>query len=489
MLLRELVTAIPDDFLVDLRLPQQADIEIKHLAYDSRRVEAGSLFFAIPGTQTNGARFIPEAVARGAVAVISEQSPDSDNRIPWVTVRRIRAVMSLAANHFFGHAAQELVLVGVTGTNGKTTTAYLLHSILSQAAPTLLLGTVHTVVGRTSSPARLTTPESVDLHRAFREALDAGCRFGVLEVSSHSLALDRTYGCPIPAAVFTNLTQDHLDFHGTMEDYFAAKRRLFDSRFNPGLRLSVVNGDDPWGQRLLADLPQATTYGLAWHHHVRVVHRQTTNEGTRLRLIWDDGELLLESRLIGNHNVYNILAAATTALLLGLEPELVRRGVAALTSVPGRFEKVPVERPYTVVIDYAHTPDALANVLKLARQMTSKRLICVFGCGGDRDRGKRPLMGEIAARLADLVIVTSDNPRTEDPDAVIDDIVAGIPPEADHVERITDRRSAIRRALRIAQAGDFILLAGKGHEDYQEIGTERIPFDERVVVQEELCLL
>lgn len=487
MKLRTLLESLPAEWIKEVSGLRGAGPEIHHLAYDSRRVGPGSLFFAVTGFQTDGNRYVAEAVAAGAEAVVSERRRTDETDLPWIRVDRIRAVMSLLAARFCEEPARRLRLVGVTGTNGKTTTAYLLHSIFSREAPSLLLGTVEYIVGRRRAKSTLTTPESVDIQTSLREAVDAGCRYGVLEVSSHSLALDRTYGCPIPVAVFTNLSQDHLDFHGTMENYFAAKARLFDSTINPGLRHAVVNGDDVWGGRLAQLVPNAVTYGLSPHNHYRAVDRRITAEGTRLRIVTPRSQFELTSHLVGTHNVYNILAAVAAADVLDLSVETIREGLASLQRVPGRFEKVPVDRPFTVIIDYAHTPDALANVLKLAREVTTGRLICLFGCGGDRDRAKRPQMGALAVRLADYVIVTSDNPRSEDPDAIINDIFAGIPAGADNVERVTDRRLAIRRALETAEPGDLVLLAGKGHEDCQEIAGHRYPFDERQVVQEVLC--
>ncbi|GAB4230259.1 MAG: UDP-N-acetylmuramoyl-L-alanyl-D-glutamate--2,6-diaminopimelate ligase [Acidobacteriota bacterium] len=487
MKLRTLLESLPAEWIAGVCGVDEDGPEIHHLAYDSRRVRPGSLFFAITGFQTDGNRYVPEAAAAGAVAVVSERAPAGGTDLPWIQVDRIRAAMSLLAARFYGEPARRLRLVGITGTNGKTTTAYLLHSIFAQEAPSLLLGTVEYIVGGRRHKSRLTTPESVDIQASLREAVDAGCRYGVMEVSSHSLALDRTYGCPIPVAVFTNLSQDHLDFHGTMEHYFAAKARLFDTAVNPGLLHAIVNGDDVWGGQLIRLAPRVVTYGLAPQNTFRAVDRRITAEGTRMRVVTPRGEFELESSLVGTHNVYNLLAAVAAADALGLPVETIRAGLLALQRVPGRFERVPVDRPFTVIIDYAHTPDALANVLKLARQVTAGRLICLFGCGGDRDRAKRPQMGAIAVRLADQVIVTSDNPRSEDPDAIIDDIFTGIPADAEHVARVTDRREAIRRALAMAEPGDLVLLAGKGHEDYQEISGQRYPFDERQVVQEVLC--
>ncbi len=448
----------------------------------------GTLFFAISGTRTDGHLYLDQALAKGARAVVSEGPRRVPESVSWIRVRSIRRVMALASDSFYGHPSRKLRLVGITGTNGKTTTAYLIHAILNTETKSLMLGTIQSMVGDSVAPSKLTTPESFDIQAALRQGWEAGCRAGVLEVSSHALTLDRTFGCHFPVAVFTNLTQDHLDFHATFGDYFEAKKRLFDPAYNPGLEHSVINGDDEWGSRLALQAPGAVTFGLAPEREVRAATYETSVEGTRIEIRWPGRSLEVESRLVGRHNVYNILAAASACSALGISDAAIREGIARLQVVPGRFEILELDRPYAVVIDYAHSPDALENVLRLAREVTTGRLICVFGCGGDRDRSKRPLMGAIAAGLADLILVTSDNPRTEDPEAIIAEILDGIRSRTPNVLVITDRRSAIRQALDLARERDLVLLAGKGHETYQEVGTRRFPFDERQVVREALCL-
>jgi UDP-N-acetylmuramoyl-L-alanyl-D-glutamate--2,6-diaminopimelate ligase len=485
MKLRKLLSGIPQDWIIETAC--DTDPEISDLAYDSRKVTEGSLFFAIRGTVTDGHRFLSDVQERGAAGVVSELAPRDDLALCWVRVGSVRRTMAILADRFNGSPSRAMKLVGVTGTNGKTTTAYLVHSILNTDSNAVMMGTVETVIGDSVTESKLTTPESVDIQHWLRRGLDAGCDSGVVEVSSHALFLDRAYGCRFQAAVFTNLTQDHLDFHTTLEDYFGAKQRLFDPSYNPGLEHSIINGDDPFGKRLLEVAPGAVSFGLGTGHDVTVAGYRTSVEGTELEVHAFGRRIELKSSLVGRHNVYNILGATAACSAIGIEDSRIRDGLARLRCVPGRFEKVDLDRPFTVVVDYAHTPDALENVLRLARELNPRRLICVFGCGGDRDRGKRPLMGSIGIRGADIAIVTSDNPRTEDPDRIIDDIIEGVDNSSARVERITLRREAIRKALELAREGDLVLLAGKGHETYQDIGGRRIHFDEREIVREELC--
>ncbi len=480
-----MLSGLPQDWIIETAC--ETDPEISDLAYDSRKVTEGSLFFAIRGNVTDGHRFLADAAGRGAAGVVSELPHQGDQALCWVRVGSARRSMALLADRFNASPSQEMKLVGVTGTNGKTTTAYLVHSILNTHSNAVMMGTVETVIGNSGSESKLTTPESVDIQRWLRLGLDAGCDSGVLEVSSHALFLDRAFGCRFQAAVFTNLTQDHLDFHTTLEDYFGAKRRLFDPSYNPGLEHSIINGDDSFGRRLLEIAPGAISYGLGAGHNVTVASYRTSVAGTELQVEAFGRRLELKSSLAGRHNVYNILGATAACSAIGIEDSQIRNGIERLRCVPGRFEKIDLERPFAVVIDYAHTPDALENVLRLARELNPLRLICVFGCGGDRDRSKRPKMGSIGTGGSDIAIVTSDNPRTEDPDRIIDDIFQGIERPTARVERITLRREAIRRALELAREGDLVLLAGKGHETYQDIGGCRIDFDEREIVREELC--
>ena len=466
---------------------EAGDPEIESLAYDSRRAGAGSLFFAIQGFRSDGHLYLDQALKRGAVAVASQRpAPDGCGYV-WIQVSCIRRFMASVADHFFGHPSSKLRLVGITGTNGKTTTAFLVHAIMSQGEPSLVMGTLGARLDGRSWPSERTTPESIDIQAILNQATEAGCVRGVMEVSSHSLALNRVYGCRFPVAVFTNLTQDHLDFHRTRENYLRSKRLLFQSEYNPGLAWSVINHDDPASRRLRPE-GEAVTFGMTPEAQIRPLTRKTTVDGTWLELECRGRRLALSSPLVGDHNLYNIMAAVAACHALGIPDRQICSGISSLDRVPGRFEKVDVDRDYTVVVDYAHTPDALENVLRLARGLASSRVLCVFGCGGDRDTSKRPRMGEIATRQSDWAILTTDNPRSEDPEVILQQIRAGIPPERDNFETITDRREAIGRVVELARTGDLVLVAGKGQETYQEIQGNRIPFDDREVVRNSVCL-
>jgi UDP-N-acetylmuramoyl-L-alanyl-D-glutamate--2,6-diaminopimelate ligase len=402
--------------------------------------------------------------------------------VPQLVVDDARVAMAVAADVFFGEPTKELVVAGVTGTNGKTTTAYLLWSILDAAGQRPgLLGTVESRVGGEVRPVVRTTPEAIDLQRTFRELLDAGDRSVALEASSHASTLRRLDRVRFDALVFTNLTQDHLDFHGTMEDYYAAKRRLFTGAAPPP---AAVNVGDEAGRRLAEELAETrraplVTFGFADDAEIRPEGLVLDGSGARFRA----GGMELHTTLRGRFNVENVLGAVAAAQLLDVDDGEIAAGVAATTGVPGRFEAVDEGQPFTVLVDYAHTPDSLDNVLRSARDLTTGRLLVVFGAGGDRDRGKRPLMGKVAADLADLVVVTSDNPRSEEPLAIIQDVLQGTGTE---VEIDPDRRSAIRSTLAQAEAGDVVVIAGKGHEQGQEIGSEKLPFDDREVAREAL---
>ena len=466
---------------------EAGDPEIESLAYDSRHAAPGSLFFAIRGFQSDGHLYLDQALKRGAVAVASQRPAPADCAFSWIQVSRIRRFMASVADHFFGRPSARLRLVGITGTNGKTTTASLVHSILSQGEPALVMGTLGARLDGRNWASERTTPESVDIQSILSQAVEAGCSRGVMEVSSHSLALDRAYGCRFPVAVFTNLTRDHLDFHHTFENYLRSKRLLFQSDYNSGLTWSVINHDDPASRRLDPE-GEAVTFGMTPEAQVHPKGQKTTVDGTRLELECRERRLTLRSPLVGDHNLYNIMAAVAACHSLGIPDRQICRGISSLERVPGRFEKVDVDRDYTVVVDYAHTPDALENVLRLARGLTSNRVLCVFGCGGDRDASKRPQMGEIATRKSDWAILTTDNPRSEDPEVILRQIRAGIPPARDNFETITDRREAISRVVELARTGDLVVVAGKGQETYQEIQGIRLPFDDREVVRDSVCL-
>lgn len=457
---------------------------VSGIAYDSRRVEPGFLFVAIKGFRTDGHLYIREALERGAAGVILEKRVSLPGGVPWAQVPNSRRALALIAARFFGHPSRFLSLTGVTGTNGKTTTTHMLAAIYRQRGQVGLIGTIYNLVGDRILPVDHTTPEAVELQKLLREMVDAGVANAVMEVSSHALALSRVEGSRFAAAVFTNLSQDHLDFHPTLEDYFAAKAKLF--RMLSPTSPAVINHDDPWGRELTRlSTGKVITYGLGKDCDVRAVHVTVHSDGVSFRVESTWGSFPVRLRLTGMFNVYNALAAAACSLVQGFSPGEVRKGLADLRGVPGRFERVDRGQDFVVIVDYAHTPDGLANVLRAARQIAAGRLMVVFGCGGDRDRKKRPLMGEVAVRNADLTIITSDNPRTEEPMAIIKEIEHGarkVPGGRYLVE--PDRRRAIRAALQIARGSDVIVVAGKGHEDYQIIGEERLPFDDRQVVAE-----
>ena len=454
--------------------------EITGLAYDTRTVEPGTLFFCVPGFTRDGHEFAPDAIARGAAALVVERPLNLS--VPEVRVPSVRAAMAPAAAAFYADPTAELETLGVTGTNGKTTTAFLVGALLeAHGRQTGLLGTVKSVIGGAERAVERTTPEAIDLQRTFREMLDAGDVACAMEVSSHALELHRADAIHFAAAIFTNLTQDHLDFHQTMERYYGAKRRLFE----PGrARHCVVNVDDPYGARLAAELPGAATYAVDREATYRATDLHTDLNGSRFTVHGPDGAVALNSPLPGRFNVYNVLAALAAVRALGVPLDVAARALETAGHVPGRFQPVDAGQDFAVLVDYAHTPDSLENVLRAARGLTDGRLHVVFGCGGDRDRGKRPMMGEIAKRLADRVIVTSDNPRSEDPDAIIDEILAGSGTEVEHD---VDRRNAIAAAIASAGAGDVVVIAGKGHEQGQEFeGGRKLPFDDVTVARDAL---
>jgi UDP-N-acetylmuramoyl-L-alanyl-D-glutamate--2,6-diaminopimelate ligase len=463
--------------------------EITGLEYDSRRVKPGDLFVAMRGEASDGNRFIEKAIAGGAVAVVT----DSDHQpagVAWARVQHGRRALAALSANFYKHPASKLGLTGITGTNGKSTTAFLVESILRAAGRTgALVGTIEYHIGDKVLPAPHTTPESLDLQRIFCEALLSGGSEVVMEVSSHALAQQRTYAIPFDVAVFTNLTRDHLDYHKSMEEYFSAKKILFIGDGAAPPRVAVLNADDSYGVELAGfcrGQSQVLTYGLSKgdFHASRV---EITPRGTRFELNTPSGTVPISSPLIGRVNVYNILAASAAAFARGCSLQTIAEGVAALRRVPGRFERVDCAQPFTVVVDYAHTDDALRNLTSLAREFvkqSSGRVITVFGCGGDRDRSKRPLMGEAAGTGSDFVVLTSDNPRSEDPLSIINDAVVGLQRSGTKFKTEPDRRAAIRLAVSEARAGDIVLIAGKGHEQVQILRTGTIPFDDRTVAAE-----
>jgi UDP-N-acetylmuramoyl-L-alanyl-D-glutamate--2,6-diaminopimelate ligase len=450
--------------------------EITELAYDARRVQPGVLFFCVPGGRVDGHDFAPEAVERGAAALVVERPLDLP--VPQLVVPSARAAMAVAADVFYGSPTRDLVVAGVTGTSGKTTTAYLLHAILDAAGlRPALLGTVESRIGTETIPAMRTTAEAIDLQRAFRRMLDAGHGSCAMEATSHGSELHRLDRVRFSALVFTNLGRDHLDFHGTLERYYAAKRRLFVEGSPP----AAVNVGDAHGVRLADELRRLghaplVTFGWDRGADVHPDEHEQTASGTRLRV----GDLDVRTRLLGGFNVENVLGAVAAARLLDLPDAAIATGIGSVAGVPGRFEAIDEGQPFAVVVDYAHKPDALEQVLRAARELAEQRVICVFGCGGDRDRGKRPVMGRIASELADLVIVTTDNPRSEDPAAIVAEVVTGATAP---LEVELDRRSAIEHAVELAQPGDVVVIAGRGHEREQELADHRTPFDDRDVAR------
>jgi UDP-N-acetylmuramoyl-L-alanyl-D-glutamate--2,6-diaminopimelate ligase len=485
--------------------PTADALEIGALAYDSRRVEPGALFFCVSGLQADGHEFAESAVAGGAVALVVERPLGLG--VPELLVQSSRAAMAPIAARFYGEPSNELRVIGVTGTNGKTTTAHLVRALLEAEGERCgLLGTVESVVAGERRQATRTTPEAIDLQADFRAMLDGGERWCAMEVSSHALALGRTDHVRFAAAIFTNLTQDHLDFHNSMEDYFQAKRLLFApvaGGTRPGMEASlessegtpavkVVNLDDPYGRRLASELEDVVTFAIDTDADYRAREVQIDLDGSRFELDTPAGTHALSIPAPGRFNVSNGLAALAATHTLGGDLDTLIAALQRGVRVPGRVESVEAGQGFAVLVDYAHTPDSLRNVLSTAHEVGRGRVICVFGAGGDRDRGKRPLMGEIGARLADVLLVTSDNPRSEDPQTIIAEIMAGVerasrPPGAPPVAAEVDRRAAIERAVALAEPGDVLVIAGKGHEQGQELaGGVKIPFDDVAVAREAL---
>jgi UDP-N-acetylmuramoyl-L-alanyl-D-glutamate--2,6-diaminopimelate ligase len=463
---------------------------VARIASDSRRVEPGDCFVAIPGLKQDARRFASEAVARGATLVVTEGAP-LDVAAPQILVPSARRALARLAAVYYNHPSRRLTLVGITGTNGKTTTSYLVEALLrARRLRTGVIGTIQYVVGDERRPAGQTTPEALEIQAMLARMLETGVGGVAMEVSSHALVLDRVQELAFDVAVFTNLTQDHLDFHGSLEAYARAKRHLFELLADSPKprRTAVVNADDPAGLRMVQGLALSVlSFGLGQDAAVHAVEHASTIDGIRLTVATPLGRLSLPSPLIGEHNVLNLLGAVAVGLALEMEPPAIAAALAGVDTVPGRFEQVRAGQPFLVVVDYAHTPDALERVLATARKLTRGRLAVVFGCGGDRDRGKRPLMGAIAARLCDRAWVTSDNPRSELPEAIIEEILGGIRGagiDASRVVSLPDRHRAIGAALRWAGAGDAVVIAGKGHETYQIVGANVLPFDDREVARQ-----
>ncbi len=461
------------------------------VTHDSRRVTPGTVFVALRGLKIDGVAFAPQAIAAGAAAIVSESPAQGPVDVAWITVPDARLALAHLAAEFNGHPSRQMRVVGITGTNGKTTTAYLINAIMEAAGIKCgLMGTVLYRIGDRDFEATRTTPEAPEVQGFMKEMVTAGCRACVMEVSSHALALRRVDGIRFAAAIFTNLTRDHLDFHTGMDDYFAAKRRLFDML--PDDAPAVINIDDPRGASLVDAVKRPVTYGLTKSADVAPGSLSYSLEGLQFDVRSPRGPIRVRSRLVGRPNVYNILAAIATASALDVPTEAIEQGLEQLSGVPGRFEVASsTADDVTVVVDYAHTDDALRNLLETARPVAQRRLITVFGAGGDRDKTKRPLMGMVAARLSDVVVITSDNPRTEDPSRIIEEVKRGADAETrqSRAEVLTrlDRREAIQDAVGMAEPGDVVLVAGKGHEKYQEVGGRTFAFDDVEVAREALA--
>src|SRR3984957_6775155 len=475
-------------------LAQSGDPGVTGVEYDSRRVKPGTVFVAMRGESSDGNRFIDQAISAGAVAIVTDSAQEKVRpNVAWALVPHGRRALARLSANFFKRPAERMAVTGITGTNGKSTTTFLLESILTAAGrKSALIGTIeYHVVGKVL-PAPHTTPESLELNRIFNEALSQGATDAVMEVSSHALAQERVYGVPFDVAVFTNLTRDHLDYHKTMEEYFAAKQVLFEGCGTDPPRAVVTNVDDEYGAKLAEFSRKRSSLVLKYGWERGELHAEKveiTTRGTRFDLVMPEGKIPVFSALIGRVNVYNILAAAGAAYARGCKREEIAGGIEKLACVPGRFERVDCNQPFTVVVDYAHTDDALRNLTALGRELVSGgkgRVLTVFGCGGDRDRNKRPLMGEAAGRGSDFVVLTSDNPRSEDPLAIMNDAVVGLQKTGVKYIAESDRRKAIALAINEARPGDIVLLAGKGHEKVQVTREGAAPFDDLEVAREAL---
>jgi UDP-N-acetylmuramoyl-L-alanyl-D-glutamate--2,6-diaminopimelate ligase len=470
----------------------RTDVEISSIAYDSRKVARGALFFALQGEKEDGNKYISDALRRGAVAIASEYPREAlrPAEISWIQILpgAERRVLAVASANYFRHPAKALRLVGVTGTNGKTTTTHLIESILQAAGmKTGLIGTISYRTPRGSREAVNTTPESLDLQQMLAEIRDAEGSAAVMEASSHALAMDRLWGCHFAVAVFTNLTRDHLDYHKTFEEYFAAKRKLFEGTGAGAPDIAVINADDPYAQKLEGLAKRTMTYGLKNGAQITTSKYPLSFKGLEFTAQRPGGRIEIESRLVGKINVYNILAAIGAGVALEIPSAAIARGIHELESVSGRFQRIDEGQPFLVIVDYAHTDDALRNLISTARELNpSGRIITLFGAGGDRDRTKRPLMGEAAGTLSDFVVLTSDNPRTEDPLRIINDVLVGLQKTKTKYVVEAERGRAIEIALDEARPGDIVLLAGKGHETYQVLRQGTIDFDDREAAREAL---
>lgn len=467
------------------------NLVVTDISHDSRRVGPGGLFVAVRGGLFDAHKFVPEVMSQGALGVISELERPADFTGAWLQVENVRRAMAQAAAEVHHHPSRDLQLVGITGTNGKTTTAYLIASIPEAAGePVAMTGTVEYRLGPERRKADRTTPEATDMQRMLREAVEIGCRTAVMEASSQAMDFHRCDGLEFAVAVFSNLTRDHLDYHKTMENYWYAKQRLFDGRLGAKPRTSVINLDDPYGVELAERLKQegmrVVTYAVNAEADVTARDAEFSLDGMRFSLRTPGGEREFHSPLVGPPHIYNTLAAVASGLALGYDLGVITRALEQCNGAPGRFERVEHGGDFAVVVDYAHSDDALLNVLRTAREVTKGKIITVFGCGGDRDGSKRAPMGEAAGSLSDVVILTSDNPRTEDPEKILSEVEIGIRSTGKPYRKIADRREAIHRAISEAASSDLVLIAGKGHEDYQILGREVFHFDDKEVAREAL---
>jgi UDP-N-acetylmuramoyl-L-alanyl-D-glutamate--2,6-diaminopimelate ligase len=473
-------------------LSGSSDVSVTDVTHDSRQAREGTLFVAIKGITMDGHRFIDDVMRRGAVGIISEFDPPPDFAGAWLKVKDARVALAHAAAVINGEPSHQLDLVGITGTNGKTTTTYLCFALAEAAGvKPAMLTTVEYRIGDNSEPAIRTTPEASDTNRFLRRAVDDGCEFAAMEASSQAIDLRRCDWLRFKVAIFTNLTQDHLDYHGTMENYFDAKKKLFDGRLGEPPSVCVINLDDEWGRKLVDELSAKGQRVVTYSQHREAdITADAINvsllTGTSFLLKTPKGERKINSPLVGRPHVYNMLAATGAAVELGYDLESIQQGLNNCIGAPGRFERVPNDSGFAVVVDYAHTDDALLNTLRTARELTDGRIITVFGCGGDRDKTKRIPMGRVAGENSDIAIITSDNPRTEDPMDIIREIEVGIKPTNTQYEVVSDRRDAIFRAVATAKLGDVVIIAGKGHETYQVVGGDRFHFDDKEAAREAL---
>jgi UDP-N-acetylmuramoyl-L-alanyl-D-glutamate--2,6-diaminopimelate ligase len=496
------ITAVAGALAAELTGP--GETKVSDITHDSRQAHGGTLFVAIRGATVDGHRFITDVMRRGAAGVISESGPPPGFDGTWLKVREAREALAKGAAVINGNPSHELDLIGITGTNGKTTTTYLCRSLAEAAGQkAAMLTTVEYRIGDRSEPAVRTTPEASDTNRFLRRAVDEGCSMAAMEASSQAIDLRRCDWLRFKVAVFTNLTRDHLDYHGTMENYFDAKKKLFDGRLGEAPEACVINIDDEWGVKLAEELSAAGQRIVSFSQRVGPPEGETQNggdlsardvdvsliKGTSFLLTTPAGERQITSPLVGRPHVYNMLAASAVALELGYDLDSIVTGLVSCVGAPGRFERVPHGGDFAVVVDYAHTDDALLNTLKTARELTDGRIITVFGCGGDRDRTKRIPMGRIAGEYSNLAIITSDNPRTEDPIEIIEEIEVGVKETGSDYLSIPDRRDAIFEAVKRAKAGDVVIIAGKGHENYQIIGDDKFDFDDRRVASDAIGTL